>query len=316
MSVSLLFQSLLVQVSFKTMAARYDRTEECVSIPSRSGLLQNAIAGELPGGFRFNPFSFRSPSKLLPHKLWPLALFQSLLVQVSFKTITGANIRGDTRFNPFSFRSPSKQGNDVGPDALRVSIPSRSGLLQNRLSVCSLRPQRRFNPFSFRSPSKHSRPGECPGLHRFNPFSFRSPSKPASFQNLPGRRWFQSLLVQVSFKTRKGKCLNVCSFQSLLVQVSFKTMSASAHVPSTRFNPFSFRSPSKHFPRSNYGPWKAFQSLLVQVSFKTRAIQRMRVFIPGFNPFSFRSPSKRSAAASRKQLLFQSLLVQVSFKTD
>ena len=57
-----------------------------------------------------------------------------------------------------------------------------------------------FNPFSFRSPSKRDylltiQPGAG-----FNPFSFRSPSKRAPSEN-DGAFTFQSLLLQVSFKT-------------------------------------------------------------------------------------------------------------------
>jgi len=82
------FQSLLLQVSFKT--ANENRRISCrvVSIPSPSGLLQNSELQEKQKTVGFNPFSFRSPSK--PGEDWVdlLAKFQSLLLQVSFKTPT------------------------------------------------------------------------------------------------------------------------------------------------------------------------------------------------------------------------------------
>jgi len=58
----------------------------------------------------------------------------------------------------------------------------------------------RFNPFSFRSPSKRLGPSHRQVSMRFNPFSFRSPSK-----------------------QRLGVVVRRCRFQSLLLQVSFKT---------------------------------------------------------------------------------------------
>jgi len=81
-----LFQSLLLQVSFKT-STTLTTVPGTVSIPSPSGLLQNLRQHHVAYHERFNPFSFRSPSKrcnqLEPP---PLAAFQSLLLQVSFKT--------------------------------------------------------------------------------------------------------------------------------------------------------------------------------------------------------------------------------------
>jgi len=105
------FQSLLLQVSFKTA-------------PS----LKNYLAAS-----SFNPFSFRSPSKRCwTHCITPDEWFQSLLLQVSFKTKAHGGILRVDSFNPFSFRSPSKRlgrVDVVSPDT--VSIPSPSGLLQN-----------------------------------------------------------------------------------------------------------------------------------------------------------------------------------------
>ena len=66
--------------------------------------------------------------------------FQSLLLQVSFKTVSAFRYVGACRFNPFSFRSPSK--------------------LMKRMIIVT---QHRFNPFSFRSPSKRRRRLKSPG---------------------------------------------------------------------------------------------------------------------------------------------------------
>ena len=81
-------------------------------------------------------------------------------------------------FNPFSFRSPSKRGLFAQGRRIRVSIPSPSGLLQNMMRL-----------------NTHEAP------RRFNPFSFRSPSKPRRVDRLLALPPFQSLLLQVSFKT-------------------------------------------------------------------------------------------------------------------
>jgi len=85
-----------------------------VSIPSRSGLLQNMNQTSIPSQMRFNPFSFRSPSKRGRHSVANFQgvsipsrsgllqntvdreyieqlTFQSLLVQVSFKTARARN---------------------------------------------------------------------------------------------------------------------------------------------------------------------------------------------------------------------------------
>jgi len=148
------FQSLLVQVSFKTETTNESNTH-LVSIPSRSGLLQNPRECPICAGEeRFNPFSFRSPSKLrtarttapgavsIPSRSGLLqnvasrtsrspVTFQSLLVQVSFKTQILCQLAACPGFNPFSFRSPSKR-----PRCRRSTLSER------------------FNPFSFRSPSK------------------------------------------------------------------------------------------------------------------------------------------------------------------
>ena len=56
---------------------------------------------------------------------------------------------------------------------------------------------------------------------------------------------FQSLLLQVSFKTSLVRRRIEAAFQSLLLQVSFKTRWVDVTHWSMRFNPFSFRSPSK-----------------------------------------------------------------------
>ena len=139
---------------------------------------------------------------------------------------------------------------------MSVSIPSPSGLLQNgwvhRIDKCRC--------VSIPSPSGllQNRDWEwLLGDAGFNPFSFRSPSKPRTSPEEPGPKPFQSLLLQVSFKTKW-----------VVIRIR-----------QDRFNPFSFRSPSKR-PVEGLPEPTAFQSLLLQVSFKTRAIQRMRVFVP------------------------------------
>ena len=65
------FQSLLLQVSFKTLLDALHYSGRVVSIPSPSGLLQNESARRDP----------------------PCGQFQSLLLQVSFKT-SGQGGRG------------------------------------------------------------------------------------------------------------------------------------------------------------------------------------------------------------------------------
>jgi len=117
--------------------SKLGRFRECecsfrVSIPSRSGLLQNGARRQVESNFCFNPFSFRSPSKQIKRLFVAAAkAFQSLLVQVSFKTGGAVMSTSLPRFNPFSFRSPSKRW-IMRVDTCRcVSIPSRSGLLQN-----------------------------------------------------------------------------------------------------------------------------------------------------------------------------------------
>ena len=381
-----------------------------VSIPSPSGLLQN---GQSTGCVFAFPVSIPSPSGLLQNAdAFASAAqipFQSLLLQVSFKTVLQPEVlrlsrfnpfsfrspskrgllRIDTcrcRFNPFSFRSPSKRSRALWRKNCRVSIPSPSGLLQNRVAGRFLYRSGRFNPFSFRSPSKQEKAAVLHQHHSFNPFSFRSPSKlfqekrqmitlkfqslllQVSFKTSPRPLWtvsvrfqslllqvsfkttvaaevdyvsaFQSLLLQVSFKTELLDSVIVCRlFQSLLLQVSFKTQVETNFYRTNCFNPFSFRSPSK--PRRGQrdsGRTVVFQSLLLQVSFKTGRSRecasafRFNPFSfrspskPGrdqfstdqlcFNPFSFRSPSKPSVRVYYSKVTeFQSLLLQVSFKT-
>jgi len=125
---------------------------------------------------------------------------------------------------------------------------------------------------------------------------------------------FQSLLLQVSFKTTSRRCRLIAAFQSLLLQVSFKTIE---HITSPRarcFNPFSFRSPSKHGAFGDAGrigvsipsPSGLLQNLtddnfsvpiIVSIPSPSGLLQNeIRVEMEriwGFNPFSFRSPSKR-----------------------
>jgi len=130
--------------------------------------------------------------------------------------------------------------------AIPVSIPSPSGLLQNR-SLLASQATMCFNPFSFRSPSKPSTarttvPGTIVSIpspsgllqnstrpHVSTRRSVSIPSPSGLLQNGAQREveinfQFQSLLLQVSFKTRLEvlKC-TTAKFQSLLLQVSFKT---------------------------------------------------------------------------------------------
>ena len=223
-----------------------------VSIPSPSGLLQNFLVFE---NRSVTEVSIPSPSGLLQN-VWTLAdavpaeRFQSLLLQVSFKTTEGTRRNPPCgRFNPFSFRSPSKRR-----------------LMEKRYMM------NRFNPFSFRSPSK--RYGAFGDAGRV--VSIPSPSGLLQNPRGPGDRRsfpFQSLLLQVSFKTfhrtnygpwtvsipspsgllqnhvrhkaRNGRlCFNPFSFRS-----PSKPYSSQLQLGSSCFNPFSFRSPSK--PRSN-----------------------------------------------------------------
>ena len=219
-------------------------------------------------------------------------LFQSLLLQVSFKTSFPVPASRTVRV---SIPSPSGLLQNTHRPEIRcqcVSIPSPSGLLQNNRIRRVYTTVGCFNPFSFRSPSKLFAPADIEQAQQcFNPFSFRSPSKHR------GRRcgritWFQSLLLQVSFKTitwRASRCARV-----------------------------SIPSPSGLLQNSQapqHGGAMKFQTLLLQVSFKTRSSVLQPgggVSIPspsgllqnpsrdrdqraphGFNPFSFRSPSKR-----------------------
>jgi len=150
------FQSLLVQVSFKTPKARESDYPVGVSIPSRSGLLQNVRPQfERTAESCFNPFSFRSPSK----RQGPWRGDNENVVSIPSRSGLLQNTECGLTFPGFP-----------------VSIPSRSGLLQNPT------PRRRirmgcFNPFSFRSPSKLPEPQTGVLYLGFNPFSFRSPSK-------------------------------------------------------------------------------------------------------------------------------------------
>jgi len=80
-----------------------------VSIPSPSGLLQNLPQDQL---WSVEGVSIPSPSGLLQNgsrtNYGPWIMFQSLLLQVSFKTAEAYEDALESRFNPFSFRSPSK----------------------------------------------------------------------------------------------------------------------------------------------------------------------------------------------------------------
>jgi len=192
------FQSLLVQVSFKTPTTETIRPAS-VSIPSRSGLLQNA------GRTNYGPW---------------------------------------ISFNPFSFRSPSKRDQRRKGKCLSVSIPSRSGLLQNP-SPEEILAEIRFNPFSFRSPSKRGNTDAYGCTTGFNPFSFRSPSKRSA-----------SMFVDaghVSIPSRSGLLQNAVDQRSLRAKVSIPSRSGLLQnalgrcdrMEPPRFNPFSFRSPSK-----------------------------------------------------------------------
>ncbi len=253
------FQSLLVQVSFKT-GRHFNLTKQ-------QG---------------FNPFSFRSPSKLNPNPGCCISAFQSLLVQVSFKTGSTLLPNCEARFNPFSFRSPSKPTTRQVMAAVGVSIPSRSGLLQNRGDRWSPRPravsipsrsgllQNRndfrigirgsFNPFSFRSPSKR---GDrwSPRSPSFNPFSFRSPSK----------------------RRPDGGQHENCSFNPFSFRSPSKRWDGDKCVVSGGFNPFSFRSPSKRHPDGKIVlPAVSIPSRsgLLQNVDSTLAKQTIRVSIP------------------------------------
>jgi len=196
---------------------------------------------------------FQSLLLQVSFKTWAAAIcgeketFQSLLLQVSFKTAEAyEDALESLGFNPFSFRSPSKRAPHRCMSVWSVSIPSPSGLLQNRMKA------------------------NIPGVSRFNPFSFRSPSKPPAATICAGDRLFQSLLLQVSFKTMKVSEYHVESlgFQSLLLQVSFKTRQD--NIPNQDF--VSIPSPSgllQNRDRSHTEASSVFQSLLLQVSFKT-----------------------------------------------
>jgi len=172
--------------------------------------------------------------------------------------------RPEVRFHPFSRRFYATSAAALTVCRKVISIPSPSGLLQNALW------------------RKNSLSTYC-----FNPFSFRSPSKPSPGRKNRAPRPFQSLLLQVSFKTPSdatlcpGDRFNPFSFRS----PSKRTWPAIAW-RRCRFNPFSFRSPSKPGGKQNEDK-HSFQSLLLQVSFKTA--NRMRIHIPGV--VSIPSPS-------------------------
>ena len=218
-------------------------------------------------------------------------MFQSLLLQVSFKTRRMTHIMRSTGFNPFSFRSPSKRNDQCNCTRRSVSIPSPSGLLQNRNLPLILWTFHCFNPFSFRSPSKRGHlPMWCgtavsipspSGLlqnglpdgfwttpERFNPFSFRSPSKHERIQE-----WADG---SVSIPSPSG----------LLQNFGYGAFGNAGRV--------SIPSPSGLLQNPNgleVTEKEAFQSLLLQVSFKT-SLGLTSLGPNGFNPFSFRSPSK------------------------
>ena len=155
-------------------------TSTIVSIPSPSGLLQNARRALL---VLRQVVSIPSPSGLLQNAPPPLPLslppFQSLLLQVSFKTWEKTSKRRRRSFNPFSFRSPSKRSCSVSWSTTRVSIPSPSGLLQNARLSHNRCPRMSFNPFSFRSPSKPD------GGRNENKKSVSIPSPSGLLQNTP-----------------------------------------------------------------------------------------------------------------------------------
>jgi len=180
-----MFQSLLLQVSFKTAVARcvgneigrfnpfsfrspskrrtggtgyqsfvsipspsgllqnagyHNPAQWTVSIPSPSGLLQNGCLNDSYTDSRFNPFSFRSPSKRCSRLSMTLAGFQSLLLQVSFKTERTA----ESWPSLVSIPSPSgllqnNYGPWIMPGTEGVSIPSPSGLLQNETDGATIR---------------------------------------------------------------------------------------------------------------------------------------------------------------------------------
>jgi len=306
-------------------------------------------------------------------------LFQSLLLQVSFKTTRRQSTTKPPSFNPFSFRSPSKHAGrtNYGPwycfNPFSFRSPSKHALESLSQNDC-------FNPFSFRSPSKPRCCRRRDGLRGFNPFSFRSPSKrrqrhvvlrrcfnPFSFRSPSKRRTRHVRSCHgVSIPSPSGLLQNThpvwvgltLSFQSLLLQVSFKTLPhdcvvrINVSIPSPsgllqnrnsdrqrlelRFNPFSFRSPSKR--RSGIStsarrvsipsPSGLLQNtpepkdgivLIVSIPSPSGLLQNWAGLTSSvrtrFNPFSFRSPSKPPRKQCQKTATFQSLLLQVSFKT-
>jgi len=172
-------------------------------------------------------------------------------------------------FNPFSFRSPSKLPQDQLWSVERVSIPSPSGLLQNAY------------------------------LARYRVEAL-----------------FQSLLLQVSFKTGNPQdAYSHSRFQSLLLQVSFKTLTHSRRQLRSRFNPFSFRSPSKRFCSPKYCGYHVSipsPSGLLQNAVCSASTLADAVSIP--------SPSgllqNDRGRCGGRIAGFQSLLLQVSFKTE
>jgi len=86
-----------------------DRTGGIVSIPSPSGLLQNANLSS--SSFFFS--------------------FQSLLLQVSFKTTYRAYNLAASEFQSLLLQVSFKTDPEETLAEIRVSIPSPSGLLQN-----------------------------------------------------------------------------------------------------------------------------------------------------------------------------------------
>jgi len=265
-----------------------------VSIPSRSGLLQNTRPEQSGRGDGFNPFSFRSPSKPIAmqhvHRVVSIPSRSGLLQNgvraevalrfaVSIPSRSGLlqNLRDQNVEEAVAVSIPSRSGllqnnRCHTPKSYSVSIPSRSGLLQNAVGGRSNVVRRGFNPFSFRSPSKH-------------------------------RTVFGPVDGLVSIPSRSGLLQNaVCSastpadaFQSLLVQVSFKTQRRDrADYQHDRFNPFSFRSPSKPPPAQN--PVPAFVSIPSRSGLLQNALLRPSAQSDrSFNPFSFRSPSKHAS---------------------
>jgi len=110
------------------------RTIKAVSIPSRSGLLQNVGVDGFISGMLFQSLlvqvSFKTAARTTG---LGASRFQSLLVQVSFKTGCGVDSGDVEAFQSLlvqvSFKTAAAGRNQSLPD---VSIPSRSGLLQNR----------------------------------------------------------------------------------------------------------------------------------------------------------------------------------------